>query len=127
MWRNNSTIGIAYCANPDYCSPVVNVIQLLAREHTLVVVCRNQDDPQVGYPDNVRLFRLGRLKTVRQKEAQHPTIKIFEYATFIIRAVFYFRFFRCRCLYCFDGHGLLSGFIASRCGRRLPIIYHNLE
>lgn len=127
MRMNRNCIGMVIYANPDYYPPVISAIQLLAREFNLVVICRNQEQPQLTYPDNVRLYRLGKLKTARQKETQSLVIKFLEYITFVVRTIFYIRFYNCRLIYSYDMHGFITGFLANRFGKRKPLIYHNFD
>ena len=63
-------IGIVIYANPDHYPPVMNAIVILAKEFDVEVFCRNQGAPQHLYPDSVKLFRFGELKTPRGKEIQ---------------------------------------------------------
>ncbi|HTZ11242.1 MAG TPA: glycosyltransferase, partial [Candidatus Margulisiibacteriota bacterium] len=100
---------------------------ILSEDADLIVICRNQDNPEQSYPENVKLLRLGKLKTAREKEAQNVMIKVCEYANFILSTVFFVRFHSCRTIYAFDMHGFASGMIASRCGRKRAVIYHNLD
>jgi len=120
-------IGIVVYANPDYLPPVINTINILEKEFDLIVVCRNQDKPQLTYLGNTRLFRLGSLKTAREKEKQAWPMKAFEFISFTIRVIFYIRRYGCRLVYSYDMHGFFSGFLASYLGKKIPHIYHNLD
>lgn len=120
-------VGIIIYANPDYYPPVIRAINILAKEFEMVVIARNQDKTIIDYPKNVRLFRLGRLKSAREKEKQSYYIKVWEYMAFVIRGIFCIRFYRCKLIYSYDMYGFISGFIASRVGKKINIIYHNLD
>lgn len=120
-------IGIAIYVNPDHYPPIINTIQILAREFDLVVICRNQGKPKIHYPKNIKLYRLGKLKTPREKETQGLVMKAWEYILFSLRAIFYLRFYRCQLIYSYDMHGFIAGFFASRLGRKVSLIYHNLD
>jgi glycosyltransferase involved in cell wall biosynthesis len=114
-------------ANPDYYPPVIGAISILSKDADLIVICRNQDKPEQTYPEGVKLLRLGRLKTAREKEAQNFLAKAGEYVNFILSTSFFVRFYSCRMIYAFDMHGFAAGMIASRCGRKKPVVYHNLD
>jgi glycosyltransferase involved in cell wall biosynthesis len=120
-------IGIIVYSNPDYLPPIINATRILAKEFNLVVICRNQEQPQIAYPNNVRLYRLGKLKTAREKETQSLVIKFLEYITFVVRTIFYIQFYNCRFIYSYNMHGFVSGFLASRFGKKKPLIYHNFD
>jgi len=120
-------IGIIIYANPDYYPPLISVVRLLVEEFDLVIISRNHDRPQPIYPNNVKLYRLGQLKTEREKQKQGKIKKVLEYLTFLIRSVFYVRFFKCNLIYSYDMHGFLAGLFASYSGKKIPLIYHNLD
>jgi hypothetical protein len=120
-------IAIVIYANPDYYPPLIGMISILAKEIDLVVICRNQDKPEFSYPDNVKLLRLGKFKTCRAKEQQNGLVKIIEYLGFILSSIFFVRFYGCRLIYAYDMHGFISGMIAGYCGKKIPVIYHNLD
>jgi glycosyltransferase involved in cell wall biosynthesis len=120
-------IGLAIYANPDYYPPLINAVNILATEFEIIILCRNQDSPNIDYPLGVRLIRIGSIKTAREKEAQPGIVKLWEYLLFFLRTVIDLRLYHCRLIYIYDMHSLLPGFLASRLGRKVPIIYHNLE
>jgi len=120
-------IGLAIYANPDYYPPIINAVNILAAEFDIIILCRNQDSPNIDYHSGVRLIRIGSIKTAREKEAQPGIVKLLEYLVFFLRTVIDFRLYHCRLIYIYDMHSLLPGFLASRLGRKVPIIYHNLE
>jgi len=119
------SIGIVIYANPDYYPPTINAIQILSQEFDVIVIARNQNEPKIVYPNNARVYRLGKLKTVQEKEAQPVWVKVWEYFSFILRAIWIVRRYKCRLIYSYDMHGFLAGFLASRAGKKIPIIYHN--
>jgi glycosyltransferase involved in cell wall biosynthesis len=125
--ESKKKIAIVIYANPDYYPPIISMILILAKDFDLKVICRNQGRPEFSYPKNVIVYRLGKLKSPREKEQQAPVAKILEYAIFILRAFFYVRYHGSSLVYSYDMHGLICGFIASRLGRKIPLIYHNLE
>lgn len=127
MISHKKKIGIVIYANPDYYPPLINTIQILAKEFDLVIICRNQDKPQAAYPDNVRLYRLGKFKTSRGKEAQNLLLKVLEYLSFTIKAIFYLQAYYCRIIYSCGMYGLVASFLAGRFGKRIPLIYHNFD
>lgn len=128
MTARKKKMGMVIYANPDYYPPVINAIRLLAQEFNLVVISRNQNMPQgVGYPKNVRIYRLGSLKIDRVKKTQSLAMKLFEYISFTISAIFYIRSYNCQLIYSYDMHGFLAGFVASRLGKKIPLVYHNLD
>jgi glycosyltransferase involved in cell wall biosynthesis len=127
MKKHKNKVAIVIYANPDYYPPVIGAISLLARDLDVIVICRNQENPERAYPDNVTILRLGKLKTAGEKESQGLLVKIAEYASFIFLAVFYVRSRACRLVYAFDMHGLFAGVVAARFGSRRPVVYHNLD
>ena len=125
MKNRKNKIGIVIYANPDEYPPTVSAVNILSREFDIIIICRNQNKTEVSYPDNVGLYRLGKLKTSREKESQGRAIKVFEYAMFVLRAIFYLRFYGCKVIYSYDMHGFIAGFFASRLGKRIALVYHN--
>lgn len=120
-------IGIIIYANPDFYPPVINSINVLSKEFNLIIICRNHDKTQMFYPANVRLYRLGKLKTEREKETQGLVMKIIEYILFTARTVFYFRYYHCQFIYSYNMHGFIAGLLVSCFGKKIPLIYHNLD
>lgn len=120
-------IGVIIYANPDDYPPTINAVTILSKEFDIIIICRNQNKTQITYHDNVRLYRLGKLKTSREKETQGAGVKIIEYILFVMRTIFYIRFHNCRLIYSYDMHAFVAGFLASRVGRNIPLIYHNHE
>lgn len=127
MNRQVRKLSVVIYANPDYYPPLINAINLLSKNFDLVVICRNQDLPQVAYPENVKLYRLGKRITSREKENQGGILKIVEYAVFTMRAIFYTRFYKCRLIYACDMHGFVAGFFANCFARRSFLVYQNFD
>lgn len=120
-------IAVVIYANPDYYPPVMNAVSVLKNNFNLAVIARNQDKQEISYSGDVKIYRLGKPKTAKEKEIQHWILKTCEYAAFVARTAYYVRFLRCKLIYTYDIHGFLAGFIASRIGRKIPIFYHNLD
>ena len=120
-------IGIVIYANPDHYPPIISIVQLLSRAYDIIILCRNQGEEEYAYPNNVTLYRLGKLKTPREKEAQNPLIRFLEFLFFNVCTIFLLSFHCCRLVYSFDSYGLVPGFIASRLPRRKPLLYHHLD
>lgn len=127
MRNHKKMISIVIYANPDDYPPTMRAVDILSKEFDIIIICRNQNKAEVVYPDNVGLYRLGKLKTSREKESQGRAIKVFEYMMFVLRVIFYIRFYRCKLIYSYDMHGFIAGFLASRYGRNIPLFYHNHE
>lgn len=125
MQDKKKLIALVMYAHLEHYPPVINAINILAKDFDLLVFCRHQGYPELGYPSNVKLFRLGKLQSCRKKELQHPCLKIAEYLSFCMKVIFYIRFYRCQLIYSYDMHGLASGFFASRLGKKLHLVYHN--
>lgn len=123
----NKTIGIVIYNNPDYYPPVINAIKILSKEFNLVVICRSQNEIQLQYGENIKLYRLGRQKTSKAKEDQNFFIKFFEFVFFVGKAISIAKHYHFHLIYAYDMHGLLAGFLAARIGKGIKIIYHSLE
>jgi len=125
--KTKKRIGLAIYANPDYYPPIINGIKLLSEEFDIILICRNQDESNLDYPDNVKVRRLGSFKTAREKEIQPGICKFWEYLIFTLWVAADFTFYRCRIIYVYDMHSLLAVFLARCLSRKTTIVYHNLD
>jgi len=112
-------------ANPDNYPPIINAVKILSEHLNIILICRNQNDPRITYPENVRVLRLGRLESAKDKQNKFWFFKLSEFFAFTFRAVLYAWRYRCRLIYANDAYGFMAGLLASRIGPRRNIIYHN--
>lgn len=80
------SIGIIIYANPDHYPPTINAIHLLSEHFDVVLIGRNQDIPDREYPANVKIYRLGKYSTVREREQVGSRSKLWEYINFVAQA-----------------------------------------
>jgi len=120
-------IGLIIYGNPSRFPPLLNAIGILSKDFKVLLICRNIGNMDFLCPGGVILHCLGKNGSFRKKETQSVFRKIIEFLFFIIKACFLIRKYRCRLIYSFDMHGFVAGFFASRIGRILPLVYHNLD
>jgi glycosyltransferase involved in cell wall biosynthesis len=123
----NSKIAIVIYANPDHYPPIINAITILSKEFDILLICRNQDKPFISYPENIKVYRLGKLETAEQKQNQNLFLKIKEYILFILKTIFLVNRYKCKLIYAYDMYGLVAGFFASKFIKKIPLVYHNLD
>lgn len=120
-------IAVVIYANPDDYAVVFSGIAMLSKDWDPVVICRNQNPPQRVYPGNVKVIRLGRLMSSRGKEGRNFLRKIIEYCLFVVHVCRLVRKSRCVLVYSYDMHGFIAAFCAARLGKKVNVVYHNLD
>ena len=81
----------------------------------------------LSYGASTKIFRLGNLKSARDKESQNIVTKAIEYITFVLFVIIHRVRDRPHVLYAYDRYGLIPVFIASHVGKKIPVIYHILD
>ncbi|MBW4476369.1 MAG: glycosyltransferase [Tolypothrix brevis GSE-NOS-MK-07-07A] len=121
---NKPTIGIVVYANPDHYPPTINAVHLLAEHFDVVLIGRNQDPPHWEYPANVRVHRLGKYTSVRERERKSATTKLWEYINFVIKARSLLN--DVSLIYAYDPFGYTAAYICQLMqSRSISLIYHN--
>ncbi|RAM50376.1 MAG: glycosyltransferase [Hapalosiphonaceae cyanobacterium JJU2] len=118
------TIGIVIYANPDHYPPTINAVHLLSEYFDVVLIGRNQDYPHWKYPTNVKVHRLGKYTSVREREQASATTKFWEYLNFIAQASRLLK--NVSLIYAYDAFGYTASYLCRLLqGKTTPLIYHN--
>ncbi len=121
---SKKTIAIFIYANPDHYPPTINAIHLLSQYFNIVVIGRNQDSPSWVYPNNVKVYRLGKFSSVREREQNSAWDKLREYIKFIQQASLLLK--DISLIYAYDTFGFTAAYLSQLMkNKTLPIIYHN--
>ncbi|MBD2164356.1 glycosyltransferase [Calothrix membranacea FACHB-236] len=120
------SIGIIIYANPDHYPPTINAVHLLAEhfDFDIVLIARNQDPPVWQYPANVRVHRIGKYTSVREREQQSALTKVWEYINFVTQASRLLQ--NVSLIYAYDAFGFVAAYLGQMMKlRSIPLIYHN--
>jgi glycosyltransferase involved in cell wall biosynthesis len=83
---NRQQVGILVYGNPDYYPPTVNAVNLLSEHFDIILICRNQSPPDCEYPTNVKVHRLGKYTSVREREKASANAKLWEYINYVAQS-----------------------------------------
>ncbi len=118
------TIGILIYANPEHYPPTINAVHLLSEHYDVVLIGRNQGLAYWEYPANVRIHRLGKHTSVREREQASATAKLWEYINFVVQASRLLQ--NVSLIYAYDAFGYTAAYLCSQLQHRtVPLIYHN--
>jgi glycosyltransferase involved in cell wall biosynthesis len=115
------SIGILIYANPDHYPPTINATHLLSEHFDLVVIGRNQDIPDREYPSNVKIYRLGKYTTVREREQASIGAKFWEYISFVVQARHLLK--QVSLIYAYDAFGYVAACICQLLWQKIPLVY----
>jgi glycosyltransferase involved in cell wall biosynthesis len=116
------SIGMLIYANPDHYPPTINAVHLLSEQFDLVVIGRNQDIPDREYPNNVKIYRLGKYTTVREREQASVGAKLWEYICFVFQARHLLK--QVSLVYAYDAFGYVAACICQLLiWQKVPLLY----
>ncbi|MDM9379618.1 glycosyltransferase [Chlorogloeopsis sp. ULAP01] len=123
---SKKSIGMLIYANPDYYPPTVNAIHLLSKHFDIILIGRNQDPCTHEYPPNVKVYRLGKYTTLRERAQLSARAKLWEYINFIIKASQLLK--DVSLIYAYDTFGYTVAYVCRAfLPQAVPIIYHSHE
>jgi glycosyltransferase involved in cell wall biosynthesis len=118
------SIGILLYANPDHYPPTINAVHLLSEHFDVVLIGRNQDPPFWKYPANVKVHRLGKNTSVREREQQSVRMKLWEYINFVASASRLLK--DVSLIYAYDAFAYTAAYLCRLLqNKATPLIYHN--
>jgi glycosyltransferase involved in cell wall biosynthesis len=118
------SIGMLIYANPDHYPPTINAVHLLSEKFNVVLIGRNQDPPFWEYPANVKVHRLGKYTSVREREQKSAVIKFLEYINFVAQASRLLK--DVSLIYAYDAFGYTIAYLCRLLQpQAIPLIYHN--
>ncbi|OGI06672.1 MAG: hypothetical protein A3F80_08155 [Candidatus Melainabacteria bacterium RIFCSPLOWO2_12_FULL_35_11] len=118
------TILVGFYSNPEHVSPLIDSIEILAKDFKVLVVARNIGTFSYKYPKNVSLYVVGPRCEIIEQFSFPIYKKICGYFLFILKL---FNLLRRECisiLFLYDLHAFLAGYIANKISRNVPIFYH---
>jgi glycosyltransferase involved in cell wall biosynthesis len=119
-------IGVAIYANPDYYPPTVNAVRLLATQFDVILIGRNHDPIDREYPENVKVFRLGKYTSLPERMRSSALQKLWEYIQFAIHARYLLK--EVSLIYAYDSFGYVAAYCARLCLPQKPaLVYQNHE
>jgi glycosyltransferase involved in cell wall biosynthesis len=119
---SKKSIGILIYANPDYYPPTINAVHILSEQFDVVLIGRNQDIPDREYPNNVKIYRLGKYTTVREREQASAVAKLWEYINFVDRARHLLK--NVSLIYAYDAFGYVAAYGCQIIlSQRIPLVY----
>jgi glycosyltransferase involved in cell wall biosynthesis len=119
-------IGVVIYANPDYYPPTVNAVRLLSAQFNVVLIGRNHDPIDCEYPENVRVFRLGKYTSLPERMQASATHKLGEYINFIVNARHLLK--DVSLIYAYDAFGYIAAYFARLfLNKKISLIYQNHE
>ncbi|MGI8502020.1 MAG: glycosyltransferase [Hassallia sp.] len=117
-------IAMLIYANPDHYPPTINAIHLLSEHYDVVLIGRNQDPPFWKYPANVKVHRLGKYTSVREREQQSVGMKLWEYINFVTEASRLLK--DVSLIYAYDAFGYTVAYLCRLLkNKATPLIYHS--
>ncbi|OKH12898.1 glycosyltransferase [Fischerella major NIES-592] len=120
----HKTIGMLIYANPDHYPPTINAVHLLSEHFDVVLIGRNQDPAIWKYPANVKVHRLGKYTSVREREKQSLEAKLWEYINFVAQAQKLLK--DVSLIYAYDYFAYtVAYFCLLLQTKSIPLIYHN--
>lgn len=123
---SKQTIGMLVYSNPDYYPPTVNAVHLLSEHFDVILIGRNQDPPDVEYPSNVTVHRLGRYTSVRERGQASARAKFLEYINFVVQARHLLK--DVSLIYAYDAYAYTAAYLCRLAPLQpIPLIYQSHE
>ncbi|NJL51294.1 MAG: glycosyltransferase family 4 protein, partial [Hydrococcus sp. SU_1_0] len=119
-------LGMVIYFNPDYYPPTVNAVHLLAEHFDVVLIGRNYDPPNVEYPANVRVHRLGKYTSIHERMQASPLAKFREYLSFLVQTRRLLQ--DVSLIYAYDAFAYTAAYLCRlSLSQTMPLIYQNHE
>ena len=117
------TVIVAFYSNPEHVSPLIDSIEILAKDFKVIVVSRDVGTFNFKYSQNVFLHIVGPHYDINQFTTSTYK-KIYGYFLFILKLFNLIRRENGSLLFLYDIHAFLAGSIANRISNNVPIFYH---
>jgi glycosyltransferase involved in cell wall biosynthesis len=118
------TIGMLVYSNPDYYPPTINAVHLLSEYFDVILIGVNQEPPDIKYPSNVTVHRLGRYTSVRERVQASTAAKLWEYIKFVEQVRRLLK--GVSLIYAYDAFAYTVAYLCRRLlNQQIPLIYHN--
>jgi glycosyltransferase involved in cell wall biosynthesis len=119
-------LGMVIYFNPDYYPPTVNAAHLLSEHFDVVLIGRNYDLPNVEYPSNVTVHRLGKYTSIQERMKASPLAKIREYLNFVLQTRRLLK--DTSLIYAYDAYAYTAAYLCRLLlPRTISLIYQNHE
>jgi glycosyltransferase involved in cell wall biosynthesis len=119
-------LGMVIYFNPDYYPPTVNAAHLLSEHFDVVLIGRNYDQPNVEYPSNVTVHRLGKYTSIQERMGASSLAKLREYLDFVVQTRRLLQ--DVSLIYAYDAFAFTAAYLCRlSLPRTIPLIYQNHE
>ncbi len=125
MTARRKKIAMVLYSNPDTYPSTASAIKILCEDFDLLFLSRNYELVCASYPENVRVYRVGKSITMEAANNQSAIKKVIEYTRFIFVCLWRIRRCGCRLVYAYDMHALVAAIFTSVMGKKLPVIFHS--
>jgi glycosyltransferase involved in cell wall biosynthesis len=123
---NKPKLGMVIYFNPDYYPPTVNAVHLLSEHFDVVLIGRNYDPPNVEYPSNVAVHRLGEYTSIQERMRASPLAKFREYLNFVVQTRRLLK--DVSVIYAYDAFAYTAAYLCRLfINKTIPLIYQNHE
>ncbi len=80
---NKNNILVTFFSNPEYITPIFNMINLLSDKYNVVVVHRNVAPLNYKYENNIKVYSTG--KVLGLGETKHKIYNLMDFVEFIFK------------------------------------------